>query len=106
MITQAGLFEPINGGPVELFSLKETTMRSTRIQLAGVAAGLSMVIAGIGCNEVKKNPRTWGTVGGAVVGAGVGAAVDKDKPVRGAVIGGAVGGAAGNAGGAIYKNNN
>lgn len=58
-----------------------------------------------GCNEVQKNPRTWGTIGGAAVGATAGALIDKDKPVRGAVIGGAVGGAAGNVGGKVYKDN-
>jgi len=55
------------------------------------------------CNEIEKNPRTWGTVGGVAAGAAAGAAIDHDEPARGAIIGGAVGGAAGNVGGKIYK---
>ena len=58
-----------------------------------------------GCDTMKKNPRTTGTIGGAAAGAAIGAAVDKDKPLRGATIGGVAGGAAGNAGGQVYKDN-
>jgi len=57
------------------------------------------------CNELEKNPRTWGTIGGAAAGAAAGAAIDHDEPARGAIIGGAAGGAAGNVGGKIYKDN-
>jgi hypothetical protein len=69
-----------------------------------VAAGILMGTTG--CETMKENPRTTGTIGGAAVGAGAGALIDHDKPVRGALIGAAVGGVAGNVGGAIYKNNN
>ena len=56
-----------------------------------------------GCETMKENPRTTGTIGGAAAGAAIGAAVDKDEPARGAVIGGVAGGAAGNYGGKVYK---
>ena len=69
-----------------------------------LAAFASVVILG-GCNELEKNPRTWGTIGGAAAGAAAGAAIDRDEPARGAIIGGAAGGAAGNVGGKIYKDN-
>jgi hypothetical protein len=58
-----------------------------------------------GCSEMRRNPRTTGTIGGAAIGAGAGALIDDDQPVRGAIIGGVVGGAAGNVGGKIYKDN-
>jgi hypothetical protein len=79
-------------------------MRGTRsIVTLGLAASL---LAGmVGCSEMKRNPRTTGTIGGAAVGATAGALIDDDKPVRGAIIGGVIGGAAGNVGGKIYKDN-
>ena len=42
----------------------------------------------VGCEDIKRNPRTAGTIGGGVAGAAIGAAVDKDHPAEGAVIGG------------------
>ena len=68
-----------------------------------VAAGAAVVLAAGGCETMRDNPRTTGTIGGAAIGAGAGALIDRDEPVRGAVIGGAAGGAAGNVGGKIYK---
>lgn len=76
-------------------------MRTRRI-LIGVAVAASL--AG-GCETMKDNPRTTGTIGGAAIGAGVGAAIDDDNRARGAIIGGVVGGAAGNVGGKVYKDN-
>ena len=75
----------------------------TRWLSAGLVAVL--LLSDTGCNEIEKNPRTWGTIGGAAAGAGAGALIDQDEPVRGAAIGGVVGGAAGNVGGKIYKDN-
>jgi hypothetical protein len=67
-----------------------------------IAAGILLGSAG-GCETMKENPRTTGTIGGAAIGAGAGALIDHNKPVRGALIGAAVGGVAGNIGGAVYK---
>ena len=78
--------------------------RMDRTIVVTLASCMGLAVAG-GCNEIKENPRTAGTIGGAAVGAGAGALIDKDKPVRGAVIGGVIGGAAGNVGGKIYKDN-
>jgi hypothetical protein len=69
-----------------------------------VFAGIAVALIG-GCETMRDNPRTTGTIGGAAVGAGAGALIDRDEPVRGAIIGGAVGGAAGNVGGKVYKDN-
>jgi len=71
------------------------------ITLTSAAAWLLAV----GCQEMKDNPRTTGTIGGAALGAGAGALIDHDEPARGALIGGAVGGVAGNVGGELYKQN-
>ena len=57
----------------------------------------------VGCEDIKDNPRTAGTIGGGAAGAAIGAAVDKDHPAEGAIIGGAVGAGAGNVGGKVYK---
>lgn len=73
----------------------------TRKLIILVAAG--MFIAVSGCQAMRDNPRTTGTIGGAAVGAAAGAAIDRDNRGRGAIIGGAVGGAAGNVGGKVYK---
>jgi phage tail tape-measure protein len=73
-------------------------MRSLTLAAATLAIGLAC-----GCETMKENPRTTGTIGGAAAGAAVGAAVDKDHPARGATIGGVAGGAAGNYGGQVYK---
>jgi hypothetical protein len=78
----------------------ETRRSITKLPLAGLALALVC-----GCETMRDNPRTTGTIGGAAVGAGAGALIDRDEPVRGAVIGGAVGGAAGNVGGKVYKDN-
>jgi len=59
----------------------------------------------LGCDSMKKNPRTTGTIGGGAAGAAAGAAIDKDHPLEGAVIGGAIGAGAGNYGGKVYKDN-
>ena len=68
---------------------------------------LSLALAtSVGCEDMKKNPRTTGTIAGGATGAAVGAAVDKDHPAEGAVIGGAVGAGAGNYGGKVYKDRN
>ena len=56
-----------------------------------------------GCETMKKNPRTTGTIAGGAAGAAAGAAIDKDHPAEGAVIGGAIGAGAGNYGGKVYK---
>jgi hypothetical protein len=62
--------------------------------------GLSAVV---GCDTMKDNPRTTGTVGGAAGGAALGAAIDRDDPGTGAVLGGVAGGVAGNVAGKAYK---
>jgi len=64
----------------------------------------SLVLAtSAGCESMKRNPRTTGTIAGGATGAAIGAAVDKEHPAEGAVIGGAVGAGAGNYGGKVYK---
>ena len=68
-------------------------------------AAIGLAVAG-GCETMRENPRTTGTIGGAAAGAGAGALIDRDEPLRGALIGGAVGGAAGNVGGKVYKDRN
>ena len=73
--------------------------------LMHISVVLVAIAVASGCDTMKKNPRTTGTIGGAAAGAAIGAAVDKDKPLRGATIGGVAGGAAGNAGGQVYKDN-
>lgn len=70
-----------------------------------LTASLALAMA-VGCEDMKKNPRTTGTVAGGATGAAVGAAVDKNHPVEGAVIGGTVGAGAGNYGGKVYKDRN
>jgi hypothetical protein len=94
---------------IRLRESKRTTNSSggimkTRTVVIGLLAVIS-IGAVAGCNEIEKNPRTWGTIGGAAAGAAAGAAIDRDQPARGAIIGGAAGGAAGNVGGEIYKQN-
>jgi len=76
-------------------------MQGTKLSILGAISILTLTA----CNEIEKNPRTWGTVGGVAAGAAAGAAIDRDEPARGAIIGGAAGGAAGNVGGKIYKDN-
>lgn len=66
----------------------------------------SIFVGAVGCDEMKDNPRTTGTVAGAAAGAAIGAGLDKDDRGTGAVLGGAAGAAAGNAGGAVYKDQN
>ena len=81
-------------------------MRTTT-WITTVLFALSLCLAtSSGCESMKKNPRTTGTVGGAAAGAAAGAAIDKDHPAEGAVVGGVVGGAAGNYGGKVYKDKN
>jgi hypothetical protein len=72
----------------------------TFMKLTLAACILGMIV---GCEGIKNNPRTAGTIGGGAAGAAIGAAVDKDHPAQGAVIGGAVGAGAGNLGGKVYK---
>ena len=75
---------------------------SRKFATAAIAAAL-LVAGALGCESMKKNPRTTGTVGGGAAGAAAGAAIDKNHPLEGAVIGGAIGAGAGNAGGDVYK---
>lgn len=77
-------------------------MRSSRT-ISTILAGTLSIGVLCGCETMKENPRTTGTIGGAAAGAVIGAAVDNDQPARGAVIGGVAGGAAGNYGGKVYK---
>ena len=69
---------------------------------ASLALSIALATLG-GCDTMKKNPRTTGTIAGGATGAAIGAAVDKEHPAEGAVIGGAVGAGAGNYGGKVYK---
>jgi hypothetical protein len=73
----------------------------------GMTASLAVLIAlatlSGGCDTMKKNPRTTGTIAGGAAGAAAGAAIDKDHPAEGAIIGGAIGAGAGNYGGKVYK---
>lgn len=59
-----------------------------------------------GCETMKDNPRTTGTIAGGAAGAAIGAGVDKDHPAEGAIVGGAIGAGAGNVGGKVYKDHN
>lgn len=81
-------------------------MRSFPTLMTCSTAAVLAVAVACGCDSMKKNPRTTGTVGGAAAGAAIGAAVDKDHPGTGAVVGGAIGAGAGNAGGQVYKDRN
>jgi hypothetical protein len=77
-------------------------MRGNRTAAVCIVA-IGLMGTTFGCQAMRDNPRTTGTIGGAAVGAAAGAAIDDDKPVRGAIIGGVIGGAAGNVGGKVYK---
>ena len=72
------------------------------------AATGALVVAAIccGCETIKDNPRTTGTIAGGAAGAAIGAGVDKDHPAEGAIVGGAIGAGAGNVGGKVYKDHN
>jgi len=68
---------------------------------------ISMALStSVGCESMKRNPRTTGTIAGGATGAAIGASVDKSHPVEGAVVGGAIGAGAGNYGGKVYKDKN
>jgi len=78
-------------------------MKAMRKWVVSIVAAGIVIGSTAGCETMKENPRTTGTIGGAALGAGAGALIDHNKPVRGALIGAAVGGVAGNIGGAVYK---